>query len=508
MKKNNSYPQDLEIKGTYAGKNPFYAQVEGKFTSPRGEIFRIPGFYIEKETWAVRFSPTMAGTWHYEFSSPDIDIDGSQSGTLTYAEQDLTKARGHLRLSKDRPGHFVFDNGEYHFMNAYECDWLWAMDLGTDSLNKTEGLLDQIVSHKFNTVIMNVYAHDCNWTPQGREEYTYTPPALYVWEGSNDSPDHSRMNLEFFHHFDKVMDLLQEKNLMVHLFFKVYNKMVNYPERFSPEDDLYFKYITARYQSYDNIVWDFSKEAKNEPDKKYILNRINYIKSFDAYNNLVTIHDDPGFLWEEQNRKSIDFITAQQHSSFYYSALAAKYRYKMPYFNSEFQYEHGPKGIKDIAYGISQPPEEAIQRAWEVVLAGGYPAYYYTYTAWTTVDYRYDPPGATYFEILYDFMTNVDWWDFEPTMELTQPTTAFALSKGEEEIIFYPGIRKRDLKGFALTMTWWDMALYEGYWLDIFSGEKIKVERGSIVPNKEGRYHVEIPFPSKTGVLYLKKGNK
>jgi hypothetical protein len=99
------------------------------------------------------------------------------------------------------------------------------------------------------------------------------------------------------------------------------------------------------------------------------------------------------------------------------------------------------------------------------------------------VDYRYDPPGATYFEILYDFMTSVDWWDFEPTMELTQPTTAFALSKGEDEIIVLSGnTKKRPERIYALTMTWWDMALYEGYWLDIFSGEKIKVEKGFYCP--------------------------
>jgi hypothetical protein len=44
MKKNNSYPQDLEIKGTYAGKNPFYAQVEGNLHLPGVKYSEFPGF--------------------------------------------------------------------------------------------------------------------------------------------------------------------------------------------------------------------------------------------------------------------------------------------------------------------------------------------------------------------------------------------------------------------------------------------------------------------------------
>jgi hypothetical protein len=503
MKYTKSDPIEIEVKGTPLGENPFYTRLEGRFTSPKGDIVRIPGFYAGNDIWKIRFSPTEKGIWTYEISSKDLPQAHGQKGTLDFSQID--EPRGGLIISKEHPHHFTFEDGSYHFMNGYECDWLWALDLGTDSLKKTKEMITQIKSHRFNTVIMNLYAHDCAWTPDYDPQYIYTPPALYCWEGTNEKPIHSRMNTNFFDHFDRVVDLLWQEGIMVHLFYKVYNKEVNYPARYSQEDDLYFKYITSRYQAYPNMVWDFSKEAKNEPDKKYILNRLNYIKSLDAYRRLVTIHDDPGFFAKEENRRSVDFFTAQQHMCYFHSALNGRLRYDMPYFNSEFQYEHGPKGIKDISFGASNTPEESIIRAWEVVLAGAYPAYYYTYTAWNTIDYSFDPPGAEYFGILYDFMTSLEWWKFEPSLELVQPNTGLSLAREDSEIVIFTGIRDRPRKDIFITADW-DFTQYNGFWMDIFSGEKISVKKGNIAPNEKGIYYLPVPFESTHGVLYLKKG--
>ena len=48
---------------------------------------------------------------------------------------------------------------------------------------------------------------------------------------------------------------------------KVYNKMVNWPAPGSQDRARYFRYVTARYQAFSNVAWDFAKEAYNEHDK-------------------------------------------------------------------------------------------------------------------------------------------------------------------------------------------------------------------------------------------------
>jgi hypothetical protein len=66
----------------------------------------------------------------------------------------------------------------------------------------------------------------------------------------------------------------------------VYNKLVNWPEKRSLADDLFFRYVVARYQGYSNVVWDFSKESYNERDKAYLENRVCLIKASDGYRRL------------------------------------------------------------------------------------------------------------------------------------------------------------------------------------------------------------------------------
>jgi hypothetical protein len=182
----------------------------------------------------------------------------------------------------------------------------------------------------------------------------------------------------------------------------------------------------------------------------------------------------------------------------------AKERYGMPYFNSEFGYEHGPSGEDDKTYGVSQTPEEFIQRAYEVVMAGAYPAYYYTYTAWDVIDYGYDPPGAEYFKLLYDFFTSIEWWKFEPSLEHTQPNAAISLVHGEEELVVYPGIRDRERTDIFLTAPF-DFREYSGFWMDIFTGDNRDIQKGSLRPNDRGLTHTQIPFDSKTGIMYLRR---
>ena len=61
-----------------------------------------------------------------------------------------------------------------------------------------EKSLDILSQHGFNYVILNSYAHDTGWCKGKTSADDYGPPLLYAWEGSNEEPDHSRMNLAYW----------------------------------------------------------------------------------------------------------------------------------------------------------------------------------------------------------------------------------------------------------------------------------------------------------------------
>jgi len=89
-----------------------------------------------------------------------------------------------------------------------------------------------------------------------------------------------------------VIEALYKRGIAAHIMFKVYNKFVNWPAKGSTEDGLYFLWIIAPYAAFQNVVWDFSKEAQNERDLDYKLGRLRFIRQHDPYRHLLTVHDD------------------------------------------------------------------------------------------------------------------------------------------------------------------------------------------------------------------------
>ena len=112
-----------------------------------------------------------------------------------------------------------------------------------------------------------MHAHDTSWNPGKSCEWDYAPTEMYVFEGTNEHPDHTRLNTRFFQHYDTMMEALREKaGIVAHIMLKVYNKKVKWPAKWSPEEERYFRYVIARYQAFGNVVWDFAKESYNEKD--------------------------------------------------------------------------------------------------------------------------------------------------------------------------------------------------------------------------------------------------
>lgn len=489
-------PIDIELKGVCKIDNPFYAALYAVFKGPQGQSIKIPGFYDGDSTWKIRFSPNSIGEWSYNVVSTDVIFNNTE-GIVNCIENSNKNIHGALKIDSQSKEHFIFEDGEHYFMMPYECDFLWAMELAHPGENKMQNFIESIKKYGFNGILMNVYAHDTSWYAGNTSKNDYGPPISSVWEGSNENPDHNHFNINFFKNYDNVVQYLLNEGFTVHLYFKVYNKKVNWPKRYSKEDDLYFKYITARYQAFPNIIWDFSKESYLEPDKKYIRSRFDIIKEYDGYGRLTTIHDNPGFCYDNKNHEVIDFFCAQQFYDFYYHIIAHKLMNKCPVLNAEFGYEHGPKGPSDVTYPVSNTPIEITKRAYEIVMAGGYFAYYYTYTAWDVIDWSCEPDGYKYMKILYDFFSSIEWFKMVRYEEACcwRNTRCIAIP-GKEYVVFVRGLNGKtmiNLDGIKDNI--------EAYWMNIYTGEKLKADL------KIGDYiNTQSPF-NDDSILHIKINN-
>jgi hypothetical protein len=458
-------PQDFEFQSSTGHDNPFMVRFSATIAGPDGGEFETLGFYDGDGIWKIRVAPNKEGKWLLITHSDDPNLNNKKASFVCVANSN-PEVHGGLKVDPENPYHFVYEDGTRYFMNGYECDWLWALDMMNPEIKTLEAFLDKMAKYSFNHIILNAYAHDCGWRKGNTGDDDYGPPHIYAWLGTNEEPDHSRFNLAYWKHYDRMMDSLYRHGIIAHIMIKVYNKMVKWPAIGSGEDDLYFKWLMARYAPYPNVVWCFSKEAHNEKNLDYKLGRFKLIRETDPYHRLITDHDDDGAYDSGAYDSLLDFRADQHHSKWHQKILEQRKQKAWPVSNVEFGYEHGPKGIEDKTYGVVQSPEEVCRRAWEICMAGGYIAYYYTYTAWDIIRPEDEPVGYDYFKKLYDFFTSTGYWKMNPADELVSEGYCLA-NPGKEYIVFL-----NQAKAFTLKLEGNGKSL-KGEWYHPFTGEKV-----------------------------------
>ncbi|MCX6926744.1 MAG: DUF4038 domain-containing protein [Verrucomicrobia bacterium] len=461
-------PRDFDFRCEAKVENPFQVTFTAEATGPGGIRLILPGFYDGNSTWKVRFAPAAEGEWSLQTHSQLAALDNRHASVMCTSNRP-PNLHGGLRVDPQYPRHFVFEDGRRYFLMGYECDWLWALDLGKPDLHRTETFLDKLAAQSFNYVILNAYAHDTDWRKGKTGEDDFGPPAIFAWEGTNEQPDHTRFNLAYWRHYDRVIDALCRRGMSARVMIKVYNKKVNWPAKGSPEDDQYFRWLIARYAAYPNINWDFSKEANNEKDLAYKLGRLRFLRQNDPYHRLLTAHDDRKTYDDAVYNELLDYRSDQQHSKWHASALDHRHQRNWPLVNVEFGYEHGPGGLPDTTYEVVQAPEEVCRRAWEICLAGAYTAYYYTYTAWDVIRPQDTPPGYAYFRHLRDFFAGTAYWRMEPHDDLVSEGYCLA-EPGREYVIFL-----NQSKSFSLKLEGLPAPL-QAEWYQPLTGKRQKVQ--------------------------------
>jgi hypothetical protein len=323
---------------------------------------------------------------------------------------------------------------------------------------------------------MNAFAYDTKWRKGYTGEFDFGPPAMVPWEGEMTNPDYTRLNISYWKHYDEVIDAMYTRGIIAHIMFKVYNKEVKWPEAGSTDDYRYFKWIVDRYSAYPNVVWDFSKESYNEKNIDYKKNMLKLIRTTDAYDHPVTLHDDNDY-YKGYYDSLADFHADQYHNSDRYDKSLEQRAYKSwPVMNIEFGYECGPGGISDKTYNQAQEPKEVCNRAWVLAMAGSYVVYYYTNTAWDVIKYDETPVGYQYFKILSDFFNSFGYSDFIPSgfiksnSQIEKDPGGYSMIKDGKEMLLY----RFTAEPFVLkTIT--PTESFEAYWLHPYTGEKRKI---------------------------------
>lgn len=424
-------PIDISVKGNFSGKDPFTAKLVAEFTNAAGEKMIIPGFYYGDNEWRVRFSSTDEGEWKYCIKSSDIVFEGDTEGTVCVSgeNEELTHA---LQVSGTR---FVDDEGNAVFLLGYECNFLFSLVGSPEGHHKLEVFVDNLKKGGFNQVQVNSYAVDTSWA-QGRSyPNDYGPPYIEMW---NKTEDGLVLNPEYFKEYDYMVSYLHANGIYASIYLRVYNKYVEWPARYSPEDITYYQHFAARYQAYPNVVWSISKEAYYETDREYLFKMSSMVREMDAYHRSMTIHDGLQYALDPKYSDTVDFLTLQQHGEWGHCCLYYTERTGKPVIIGESGQEQGPNGVLDTLCFRCWSPEHFCANAYTTFFGGGYFQYYSVYTAWDVIEYDYVPTGYRYFRQMREFLSQYDISKLKTVPEICPiGGAAHALDDGESTILIY-----------------------------------------------------------------------
>lgn len=490
------HPFDLLFTSADFCSNPFLdVSICAEFSGPNGATLTLPGFYNGNNNWIVRFSPTRVGNWTYTTISNEAQLN-AKTGKLTCVANTLATVHGRLFVDPSNPHHLKYEDGTPYFMMGAEINWLCLIQCNDGTLTKAKQIIDLYGSHGFTQFQINAYAWDTDWKNGKTCDDDFGPPDMYAWEGTNESPDHSRLNTAYWDHFDKVIDYLFLKGIVAHIYLKVYNKKVNWPANGSKYDILFFSTVVSRYQAYPNIIWSFSKESYNEPDHDYIHQMLDLISNIDAYKRLRTTHDDVGkgidYSADPAYNHNIYFRTVQNTTDIYTNAIHYRNNENWPVYNAEYGYEIGNDG--GYTFSSIQSKEETFKRTCEVLMAGAYPAYYYTYHAWDVVRTYEVPDGLIYYKNLAGFFNRTKWLNLVPCDNLIGNKPGYhCLAKAGFGYMVYFSCGGSVVLAIASAT-----GRLHGFWMNAFTGQEQPAG-----PFENGSRILSAPWPDVPSLLWI-----
>lgn len=393
---------DLSYCGKTSG-NPFTDHtIKGEFTG-KYESKTISGFYDGDGIYRVRFMPSYEGEYEYK-------IYGSFSDKIYTGKFSVESASSHGPVQANGV-HFRYADGTPYYSIGTTC-YAWCGQ--EESLQRET--LDELSNNSFNKLRFCIFPkhYDYNYkdpimfpyigTPVDNSEIGKFTFSKYGPDSEGNAWDFFRFNTDYFKMLDRCIASLKALDIEADIIlFHPYDRW-GFSKMPAAANDLYIRYVTARYSAYSNVWWSLANEYdlckyKTIDDWEHYAS---LIKKNDPYEHLMSIHNcvslyDFSKQWithcsiqRQAGDKELDFIPEWIN------------KYNKPVVIDEMCYEGN---IEQDWGNISG--EEMLRRMWKVYVLGGYPGHsecFFGNTIWWSHGGRLHGESAKRFGFLNDIM--------------------------------------------------------------------------------------------------------
>lgn len=397
-----------------------------------GFSFTSYGFWDGENIWKVRINPKYIGTWSYITSSNDSLLN-NVSGTIDISEINefnkfitVDTSQKYMYRTNDGLPKYLLGDTNWNSMSSRN---------GTLSYSVFQQIIDIRSTQKFNYIrsyICAIYAISSDSSHANEGGYAFNP-----WNPDN-------LNPLYYQEADKRIAYANSKGMIMHLLFgSDGNNMTNFFGWNNGKMERYIKYCCARYGAY-NISWEGRAEyteQTNTPGYIALANQIgNWVEQFDPHNHIQSMHPGGNRSNNELgNELWLDWIMHQARN---WPLITSDRSYNKPVMNEEFYYENSGAGASQTHHVDANTLRKG---AWNVMTYG---ASGLAYGNTGTYNSRGEPfvgtqyltsLGTDYMTYLYEFWSNIDYWNFTPNNGLiTSGTGSVTANIGNEYAVYLP----------------------------------------------------------------------
>lgn len=337
--------------------NPFTDVELHAFFQLDDKEVRVGGFYDGDGRYLIRFLPELPGTWRFRTVSTARSLDGHTGDIKVEPSQE----KGLVRVAETF--HFSYTNGEV-FRPVGTTLYAWTHQ----SQELQQQTLKTLAASAFTKVRMCVFPKAFIFNDN--------EPELYPFEADGGSWDSTRFNPAYFRHLERRIRDLDELGIQADvILFHPYDRW-GFQDLGKAADDRYLRYVVRRLAALPNVWWslaneyDFMTTKRREDWERFA----QIVGQEDHANHLLSIHNGTRMY-----DYSADWAThcSIQKVDYYKTAERVtdmREQWGKPVVLDEIGYE----GDLEYEWG-SLSAEEAVRRAWETTLRGGYYTHGETY---------------------------------------------------------------------------------------------------------------------------------
>jgi hypothetical protein len=370
---------EITVQGPTEG-NPFTDYtIQGTFACAH-ESKTVQGFYDGEGLYKVRFMPFFVEPYSFK-------VFGSFSKETFTGDFTVTEAQdgNHGPVRVANTFHFAYEDGRQYYPVGTTC-YVWELQ----SKALQEQTLNTLKEGVFNKIRFCIFPkhYDYNLNEPRSYPYVGTPCDSsflnsenfneYNGRAEGNDWDLHRFNVEHFQHIEQTILKLQELGIEADLIVMHPYDRWGFSMMSVEEDDLYWKYVLARFSALRNVWWSLANEydllfTKTLQDwERYA----SLICRFDPYNHLRSIHNCRSFY--DHTKPWITHCSIQRQDVYKSAEYvdAWRERFQKPIVLDEIGYE----GNVQHGWG-NLSGKELLRRFWEAACRGGYGGHGETYLA-------------------------------------------------------------------------------------------------------------------------------